>query len=361
MDFRSSRWRAIDMGAKAKSVIDSGQAFAIFGLTNYAKQIAEYANSVGNQNYCFVDDWSNVNEFGFKSVRRSTALEGSTQIFNAVVEGRPRTVQKFLERNGFRFIHSYFHLHAASPEIFKMPFSDFNVSELQAHAYDYLSIGELLKDSQSKIEWQLVLAARYSMDYLQPGLEYRLQDQYWEPEIYDISKKGHFIDGGCYDGNTAREFARRNPNYQKISAFEPILSNMEKVQVNLSGYRDVDLYPLALHKDMAVRTFSENHSASGISISGDIAVPCATLDSIMEGKPVHFLKLDVEGSELVALEGAQNTITQHAPTIAVCVYHDQRHFLEIPKTIWSWVPEYRLYFRHYTEGIFESVLYFEKD
>ena len=353
IDLRASRWRAQESGQRTVERIMGGERFYIFGLTKYGKSVAKFARDVGR---------TALNSFDGISVVRTESIAAATAplIINAVVESRPYSVDLFLLGKGFFASTSYFHLHAYNNAAFPLPFAAHNMLDIDNRLSAYAALEETLADATSKKEWRAVQYSRYSMDYLTGQLRYRLEEQYWEPEIYDISKKGHFIDGGCYDGNTSREFARRNPKYQKISAFAPISLNMEKAQVNLSGCRDVDFYPLALHKDMAVRTFSENHSASGITVNGDIAVPCAPLDSIMEGKPVHFLKLDVEGSELVALEGAQNTIRQHVPTIAICVYHDQRYFLEIPKTILSWVPEYRLYFRHYTEGIFESVMYFEK-
>ena len=62
--------------------------------------------------------------------------------------------------------------------------------------------------------------------------------------------------------------------------------------------------------------------------------------------------------ELNALLGAEKTIIRDKPLIAVCVYHNQKHFWQVPKYLIGIVPSYKVYLRHYTEGIFETVMYF---
>lgn len=67
--------------------------------------------------------------------------------------------------------------------------------------------------------------------------------------------------------------------------------------------------------------------------------------------------MDVEGSEMVALEGAKKTISKYKPKLAISVYHKPEDVLEIANYILKMVPEYNFILRHYTDGSNETVLY----
>ena len=52
-----------------------------------------------------------------------------------------------------------------------------------------------------------------------------------------------------------------------------------------------------------------------------IKVPVTTLDEFMGARPVTFIKFEIEGSEVDALNGAINTIRRNAPKMALSIYH----------------------------------------
>lgn len=49
---------------------------------------------------------------------------------------------------------------------------------------------------------------------------------------------------------------------------------------------------------------------------------CITVDTIMNGEPLDYLKMDIEGAEVDALQGAKNTL-ENSPNLKcnICVYH----------------------------------------
>ena len=71
-----------------------------------------------------------------------------------------------------------------------------------------------------------------------------------------------------------------------------------------------------------------------------------------------FLKMDIEGAELGALDGARDTIARCKPRLAICVYHNPSDMWQIPQKILSIHRGYDLYLRHYTEGVTETVMFF---
>ena len=68
--------------------------------------------------------------------------------------------------------------------------------------------------------------------------------------------------------------------------------------------------------------------------------------------------MDIEGGELKALQGAKKLIAQFKPRLAISVYHRFSDFWVIPKEILSLSVDYKIYLRHYTEGVDETVMFF---
>lgn len=72
---------------------------------------------------------------------------------------------------------------------------------------------------------------------------------------------------------------------------------------------------------------------------------------------VDFIKMDIEGSELAALIGAQQVIGQFRPRLAVSLYHRPSDFFEIPLWLSDCFPWYDLHLEHYTIHHEETVLF----
>ena len=73
---------------------------------------------------------------------------------------------------------------------------------------------------------------------------------------------------------------------------------------------------------------------------------------------INFIKLDIEGAELETLKGAAGTIEKYKPQLAICVYHKNSDFWEIPRFLKELVPEYELYLDHFiTSPLYETVLF----
>lgn len=72
---------------------------------------------------------------------------------------------------------------------------------------------------------------------------------------------------------------------------------------------------------------------------------------------VTFIKMDIEGSEIPALNGAKNIILRDKPKLAICIYHKPDDLWKIPLMLKDWVPEYRMHLRHYGRRYYGTVLY----
>jgi FkbM family methyltransferase len=87
-------------------------------------------------------------------------------------------------------------------------------------------------------------------------------------------------------------------------------------------------------------------------------IPVHTIDRFLAEKASPtFIKMDIEAMEPEAMRGAEQTVRASAPTLAICVYHRPEHLWEIPRMVRDWRSDYRLYLRHYSTNMSETVMF----
>lgn len=72
---------------------------------------------------------------------------------------------------------------------------------------------------------------------------------------------------------------------------------------------------------------------------------------------VDFIKMNLEGAEPRALRGARRTIERFRPKLAICLDSQPHHYVELPRLLDEWVPEYRFRLGHYAMTQWETVLH----
>ena len=95
---------------------------------------------------------------------------------------------------------------------------------------------------------------------------------------------------------------------------------------------------------------------SSISKSG-LLQKANSLDNLLKNKDISFIKMDIEGAELEALNGAKEIIMNQKPKLAISIYHELEHFWKIPLLLKSLVPEYKIYIRHHSTQQDDTVCY----
>jgi hypothetical protein len=61
------------------------------------------------------------------------------------------------------------------------------------------------------------------------------------------------------------------------------------------------------------------------------------------------------------LAGGRETIARHRPRLAIAAYHSASDLWRIPELILGIDPRYKIHVRHYTESIYETVLFFTQE
>jgi len=174
------------------------------------------------------------------------------------------------------------------------------------------------------------------------------------PDFISKNPEEVYIDCGAYDGDSIRQFLKTR-TAKEIIAFEPDYVTFNKLLAStectalrcaLGSYTGtVPFVPtgwMDAHVDKDAKSFIP-------------CVRCVRLDEL-DYQPT-FIKMDIEGSEIEALQGSRGILQKYKPVLAICAYHKGPDLWEIPLLIHSIQPSYDLRLRRYAEGPWELVWY----
>jgi len=187
--------------------------------------------------------------------------------------------------------------------------------------------------------------------------------QYFPEEIFHVSADECFIDCGGYDGDTIRALIEESDGrFRRILALEADPENFSRLEAYLAAlpefHNRIGIHQAAVARVAGTLRFAATAAGNAaVSSCGESIVNCVALDEVLSDEIPTMIKMDIEGSELDALEGAAHTIASHKPILAICLYHRPEHFWEVPLRMKSAEPEARLYLRSYAVDGFDTVCY----
>lgn len=193
------------------------------------------------------------------------------------------------------------------------------------------------------------------------------ENQYYDEDLIVFEKISCMVDCGAYDGDSFLSFCKNyekktgKPYEGKALLMEPDEDNCQKLSLNIDSSKRVIIVKEGAWHEKSLLHFvrvEREPTSNKISEDGELSIAVNKIDNIVsECDRVDFIKMDIEGAELNALEGAKNTIEQYHPVLAVCVYHKKEDLLTIPQYIKSLYPGYKLYLRAHHKFSKEVVLY----
>ncbi|MDR1159372.1 MAG: FkbM family methyltransferase [Syntrophomonadaceae bacterium] len=217
----------------------------------------------------------------------------------------------------------------------------------------------LLEDKRSKEIFKHVLTARISGRDSLPE-EVIDECQYFDPDIVKLTEAEVFLDCGAYDGDTILAFIEKTDGkIHSAYGFEIDQENFRLLQKAIRPFDNIFAVDCGCYSYNGVVNFSSGFGISSmIDEKGEETVKVCRLDDFMKDKvPPTFIKMDIEGAEISALQGAEFIIKNYKPLLAICIYHKPDDIWEIPLYIKSLCPEYRLYIRAYSDLLKEFILY----
>lgn len=170
-------------------------------------------------------------------------------------------------------------------------------------------------------------------------------------------------DLGAYNGDTVREIIPFCSKLKKVFALEPDVRNFRKLNEYYTYIPSPSFELEAINagawdkEDILFFDKSGNRNSGILQNASDFSeainrrtkkiteVKVNSLDNILNGKHVDYIKYDVEGSEREALTGSAKTIREHTPSLLVSLYHRSEDIFELPSLVRMLNPNYKLYLR----------------
>jgi len=219
------------------------------------------------------------------------------------------------------------------------------------------------------------LADERSVEIVDQLMKYRLtgesgifeqifsDNEYYPRDIVELCENEVFVDGGSYDGDTILDFTKRTDcKFNHIYAFEPLPLMFNKINENLLFHTAIERITIinkALSDNIGVVRFTDRNVGSHVDENGVLEVETDFIDNLFNDKKdgPTYIKLDIEGAEMTALRGAEQTISSYRPKLAVCLYHRFNDLWEIPEYLMNKYSFYDYYIRHHSLSFISTVLY----
>lgn len=162
------------------------------------------------------------------------------------------------------------------------------------------------------------------------------------------------LDCGASDGDFTREALQAGAKL--VVAIEVSPPAIECLRRNLAGpiaQGRAIVFPKGVWDSDSMLTLNlsdTNFAANSVALRpegshADVQVPLTTIDEIVRELKlprVDFIKMDVEGAEVKALEGGRNTISQFKSRMSIATEHKLDDEITIPREVRSLRGDYRM-------------------
>lgn len=342
------------MGIGEAMRLFGGSPTYLFGCNEHSAALSSAISVDG-----IIDDFRSEREFSGHPVVPGDAVPSDAVIVNCVLMAKARIARRRIESLKFEAIYDYSDLLKQFPEVVPTPnFMQETLQDIHANAAKWEELGKSIHEDKSKKVLADVMKFRTTAE-LSALSDYRYEPelQYFD-EMVSFSEDEVFVDCGGYDGDTTEQFIERCPDYRRVYFFEPSPSNMAEAKARLLGKPNIEYIQKGVSNEPATVSFdASGGSASAISDEGSEKIYLTRIDDELKDKAT-FVKMDLEGWEPKAIEGAKRHIINDHPKLAIAVYHSPQDFWGIPELVLGMRNDYEIYLRHYTEGWTETVMYF---
>lgn len=306
----------------------------------------------------FINPYTKQESFCHAPVIHSLSqVEKDAIVLICIVELFPTFVKKMLKDSGLCIV-DYFSFIKYSGYPISIPYWETFYDSYQNRRDEYDAVYKMLADEESKKVFSDIIDFRlnYNLSAMS-DYQTRLEEQYFESFLHLKEEGEVFCDVGGFDGETSVGFIKRCPKYEMIHLIEPEPHFMELAKFKLIIYDKVKYYQCAASDKKGMLHFLSKGPGSKVADNGEMEVHADRIDNMVKS-PVTFLKMDIEGSEALAIDGAKETILKNHPRLAISVYHKGADLIDIPYHVFKIRSDYDIYLRHYSDGISETVMFF---
>ena len=305
--------------------------------------------------------------------RITRKLKENSTVIVAIMntKGNIRKVMDILKKEGFNDIVPYAKLADIYGDKFHFLYLEDEASfmkrspEIETARKILLETGA---DERSILVFDGMVKFRRNKNYYElPELDSK-EEQYFPRDIKGYwTENISFVDCGAYIGDTFLALLKyaedTKATIKCYYGFEPDQENYNILETTVKEKNQrYEVYPYAVCDEKKKLYFNmRGTTASKVDYANaddeKIEVDGVSIDDIhFQVIPSH-IKMDIEGSEWMALEGAKSIIQMYKPKLAICIYHKAEDIYSIIKKIHSWNLGYKFEMRVYEEAGVDLVLY----
>lgn len=277
-------------------------------------------------------------------------------------------IREDLESRGCKRVVPVGYLNLRLPDIFSA--REYNgawsAAADPANRSDIEAAHSLLGDQQSRGVFEGKLAYYLSLDKARLDDIRSANTIYFDRSVYDLSAEEVVVDGGAYVGDTLSSFLDDSSGrFRSYHAFEPDSTSFERLA--MVAARDpsrITAVQAGLARQTSSARLLSTRGADSRLLRGDESggedVPVVGLDEYFEDEgrdSPTLIKMDIEGAEGDALNGAARLLGATRPKLAISAYHYPMDLWRIPLLLEQLMPGSRLYLRHYTREVDDTVCY----
>ena len=228
-----------------------------------------------------------------------------------------------------------------------------DVHHMEKHKEDMQQVYEWLADDKSREVFLKIIRFRMIDDTILIPTD-KQDKQYFEYEFYPKRDDEIFVDCGAFNGISLRTFLAENTNmFSRYYGFEPDSVNYVSLQKYVASlpqelHEKIQIFHKAVYDtDAETMIYALHGPGSFVADIGNEAVQTIRIDTAIYDHKASYIKMNIEGSELNALKGAEKTINYSHPKLAIAGYHKTWDLWEVPKLIHTIDPSYKFYLRSY--------------
>ncbi len=222
----------------------------------------------------------------------------------------------------------------------------FDIGYASLHKSELTAVYDMLADRQSRKVFESCIKYRLTGDIGYLKACETEPDEAWENIIKPTGDE-HFVDLGAFCGDTVKEFLSNTEDYAQIYAVEPTAKSFRRMQAAIGDMENVSLFNLAISDGRDELIFNTHGGRNHAEAASGERVKAASVDMILDGKRATLIKMDVEGGEGAAIDGARETVLRWRPKMQVAAYHRNEDYFALPLKIAKIRGDYKVYMRHF--------------
>ncbi len=231
-------------------------------------------------------------------------------------------------------------------------------TSIHDHLNDFIWLYEKLEDYRSKKLLYAILNNWYQYDFqlLKECYENNYPD-YFDLDIVKCDENEILVDLGAYTGDTILDYLKLyQQKYKKIYCYEITEESFQILKQNLNHYPNIEIRKKGVLDKKGIMSIShsqEGASANTITENGTEKIDIVSIDEDIQ-ESITAIKMDIEGSEQLALKGCQHHIQKEHPKLLISVYHNHEDIWKIPRMIEEQQPGYKFYLRYHGGNVFPT-------